>query len=45
VNLEDGALYAILTHESQLLLIVIIGSISAFMMLEKRKKHELKDPS
>ena len=45
VNLEDGALYAILTHESQLILIIIIGSISAFMMLEKRKKHELKDPS
>jgi uncharacterized protein (TIRG00374 family) len=43
VNLEDGALYAILTHESQLIMIVIVGTISSFMMFEKHKKQDLKE--
>jgi len=37
VKLEDGALYAILTHESQMILIVIVGAISAFMIFRKTK--------
>jgi hypothetical protein len=38
VNLEDGALYAILTHESQLILIIIIGTISTYLIFRKTKK-------
>lgn len=37
VNLEDGALYAILTHESQLVLIIILGTISSFLIFRKNK--------
>jgi uncharacterized protein (TIRG00374 family) len=32
VNLEDGLAYAILTHESQLVFVVIVGTISFFIM-------------
>jgi uncharacterized protein (TIRG00374 family) len=36
VKLEDGMVYAILTHESQLILVVIIGAISFYMMFGRR---------
>jgi len=36
VNLEDGALYAILTHESQMILILIVGTIATYMIFRKR---------
>jgi hypothetical protein len=35
VNLEDGLVYAILSHESQLIFIVIAGTISFFIMFGK----------
>ena len=35
VNLEDGALYAILTHESQMILIIITGTISSYLIFRK----------
>lgn len=41
VRLEDGALYAILTHESQLIMIIIIGTISFFIMFGKHKTEDL----
>jgi glycosyltransferase 2 family protein len=40
VNLEDGLIYAILTHESQLLFVLIIGSISFYIMFGHRHKAE-----
>jgi hypothetical protein len=42
VNLEDGLIYAFLTHESQMLFVIIIGAISFFMIF--RKNHEGKIP-
>jgi uncharacterized protein (TIRG00374 family) len=35
VNLEDGLVYAILTHESQLLFVAIVGTISFYIMFGK----------
>jgi uncharacterized protein (TIRG00374 family) len=40
VKLEDGLVYAILTHESQLIFVVIVGAISFFIMLGKHHKAE-----
>ncbi len=40
VKIEDGLIYAFLTHESQMLFVIIIGSISFFMIF--RKNHEEK---
>lgn len=37
VNLEDGLVYAILTHESQLIFIAIFGAISFFVMFGRHK--------
>jgi len=35
IPLEDGLVYALLTHESQLIFVVIIGAISFFMIFRK----------
>jgi len=40
VNLEDGALYAILTHESQMILIIILGIFASYMIFRKGKGTE-----
>lgn len=40
VKIEDGLIYAFLTHESQMLFMIIIGSVSFFMIF--RKNHEEK---
>ena len=40
VNLEDGLVYAILAHESQLIFVAIIGSISFFIMFRRHHKEE-----
>jgi len=40
IPLEDGLVYALLTHESQLIFVVIIGAISFFMIFRKEKKEE-----
>jgi uncharacterized protein (TIRG00374 family) len=40
VNLEDGMVYAILTHESQLILVVIAGAISFYMMFGRHIKEK-----
>jgi len=37
VNLEDGALYAILTHESQMILVIILGTIATYLIFRKSK--------
>ena len=36
IPLEDGLVYALLTHESQLIFVVIIGAISFFMIFRKQ---------
>lgn len=43
VKYEDGMVYAILTHESQLIFVVIVGAISFFMMFGRhlRTKEEI----
>jgi uncharacterized protein (TIRG00374 family) len=41
VNLEDGLVYAILSHESQLIFIVIAGTISFFIMFGKHHKRDV----
>jgi uncharacterized protein (TIRG00374 family) len=40
VNLEDGALYAIFTHESQLIFVAVVGTISFFIMFGKHHKNK-----
>ena len=37
IPLEDGLVYALLTHESQLIFVVIIGAISFFLIFKKDK--------
>jgi uncharacterized protein (TIRG00374 family) len=38
IPLEDGLVYALLTHESQLIFVAIIGTISFFIIFKKDKK-------
>lgn len=37
VNIEDAMAYAILTHESQLVLVMILGSLAFYMIYRKKK--------
>ena len=39
VSIEDASAYAILTHESQLLLGLLLGGL-AFWMLSRKKREE-----
>lgn len=39
IRLEDGLVYAIISHETQLILVTLIGTIS-FLLLLKRHKNE-----
>ena len=39
IPLEDGLVYALLTHESQLIFVVIIGAISFLYIFRPNKKH------
>ncbi len=41
IPLEDGLVYALLTHESQLIFVAIIGTISFFMIFKKHSKDEI----
>lgn len=41
ISLEDGLVYALLTHESQLIMVVIIGTISALMIFRKDHKEKI----
>jgi glycosyltransferase 2 family protein len=41
IPLEDGLVYALLTHESQLIFVAIIGTISFFIIFRKDKKEEI----
>lgn len=43
VKIEDGLVYALLTHESQMILVIIIGTISFFIMFGRKNKKE--DPA
>ncbi len=40
IPLEDGLVYALLTHESQLIFVAIIGTISFFIIFRKDKKPQ-----
>jgi glycosyltransferase 2 family protein len=40
IPLEDGLVYALLTHESQLIFVAIIGTISFFIIFRKHPKDE-----
>jgi glycosyltransferase 2 family protein len=40
IPVEDGLVYALLTHESQLIFVAIIGTISFFIIFKKDKKAE-----
>lgn len=40
IPLEDGLVYALLTHESQLVFVVIIGTISFFMIFRRHSKDK-----
>jgi len=42
INIEDGLVYAILTHESQLLFVTIVGTISFFIIF---RKHSSPPPA
>jgi len=41
VPIEDGLIYALLTHESQLILIAIVGAISFFIIFRKDRREEI----
>lgn len=41
VHIEDGLIYAFLTHESQMLFVIIIGAISFFMIFRKNHKDKI----
>ena len=41
VPLEDGLVYALLTHESQLILVAIVGAISFFIIFRKDRREEI----
>jgi len=40
VKLEDGLVYALLTHESQLIFVAIVGTISFFMIFHRNGKEK-----
>jgi uncharacterized protein (TIRG00374 family) len=40
IPLEDGLVYALLTHESQLIFVAIVGTISFFIIFKKDNKEE-----
>jgi uncharacterized protein (TIRG00374 family) len=39
VKIEDGLIYAFLTHESQMLLVIIVGTLSFFMIFRKNSSE------
>ena len=39
VNIEDASAYAILTHESQLVLVLILGALAFYMLYRKNQKN------
>lgn len=39
VKIEDGLIYAFITHESQMLLVIIVGTISFFMIFRKNREN------
>jgi uncharacterized protein (TIRG00374 family) len=41
VKIEDGLVYAFLTHESQLIFVVIMGTISFFMIFRRHNKEKV----
>ena len=41
IPIEDGLAYALLTHESQLIFVAIVGAISFFIIFRKEKKSVL----
>lgn len=41
VPIEDGLIYALLTHESQLILVAITGTISFFIIFRKDRRKEM----
>jgi glycosyltransferase 2 family protein len=40
VKIEDGLVYAFLTHESQMLFVIIVGAVSFFMIFGKHHKEK-----
>lgn len=40
IPLEEGLVYALLTHESQLIFVAIVGTISFFIIFRKHQKDE-----
>jgi hypothetical protein len=40
IPLEDGLVYALLTHESQLIFVVMVGALSFFMIFRRHSKDE-----
>jgi hypothetical protein len=41
VHIEDGLVYAFITHESQMLFMIIIGAISFFMIFRKQSNSKI----
>ena len=41
IPIEDGLVYALLTHESQLIFVAIVGTISFFIIFRKHRKDEI----
>ena len=45
ISLEDGLVFATLSHSSQAILAILIGSVSFFLLLKKKKKSRRTTPS
>ncbi|MDZ7739123.1 MAG: lysylphosphatidylglycerol synthase domain-containing protein [Bacteroidales bacterium] len=43
INLEGGLAYATLSHESQLILIAVLGTVSFFLIMGRKGKNGTKD--
>jgi hypothetical protein len=41
VKIEDGLIYAFLTHESQLIFVLIVGTISFYMIFRRHHKEKI----
>jgi hypothetical protein len=44
IPIEDGLAYALLTHESQLIFVAIVGAISFFIIFRKDPKQTVQSP-
>lgn len=45
ITIEDGLIYAIISHESQILMTIIVGTISTFLIFNKKRNQLINSSS